>query len=124
MKREEDRLDLSALDPENDPLRLERVVAGVLDRLGPGLVPDPVPLPRRVALHLAGRFRPIFGASVLTAAAAGAVLIIGQGDSTGPVDSGLATGLVEVPTEWQAWLAAAESPATEELLFGLAGEAR
>ena len=122
MMNGDDRIDLSPLDPENDPLRLERVVAGVLDGLGPGLVRDPESMAQHVTEVLARRFRPIFGAAVITALAASLVLLMGR---SGPgVAQGEGSGLMEVPPEWQAWMGTGEAPATEELLFSFAGEVR
>ncbi len=118
MKTNDDRIDLSPLDPENDPERLERVVDAVLARLGPGLVADPEPMPRRIERKLAGHFGPLFAVAATAAVVTGVVLVARAPAVGEPIESGF--GLIEVAAEWQAWVGDG-SPDAEELLVTLAG---
>lgn len=125
MKPEEERIDLSPLDPENDPLRLERVVEGVMERLGPGLVPgDPEPVGRQIEGVLLRNSRPVIAACVVAAAAAAGLLLLDPSDSALSGELRSPTDLVELPPEWGAWMSADESPQLEELLITFAGAGR
>jgi len=115
-------IDLSPLDPELDPERLERVVSGVLGRLGPGIVEEPPSLTQQVAQLYARRFRPLFAAASVVAIAASLLLVSSRrsGDGRDVVTA----DLVSVPTTWAAWMATGAPPPTEALLFSLVGEDR
>lgn len=113
------RIDLSPLDPENDPDRLQRVVTGVMHRLGPGLVPSPPPLPERVTGLLVRRFRPLFAAASTVAVLAASALAAARGGAE-PTPSEQV--LVSVPLEWSVWMATGSTPRAEDLLITFAGD--
>ncbi|MEM7414326.1 MAG: hypothetical protein AAF389_02450 [Gemmatimonadota bacterium] len=113
----DERLDLSPLDPENDPERLERVVDGVMHRLGPGLVPSPPPLSSRVVEQLASRFRPLFAAASIVAVVAAAALGTPRPAEVDPSPE-LA---VSIPLEWSVWMLTESTPRAEDLLITFAG---
>jgi hypothetical protein len=124
MKHDDVRFDLSPLDPENDPRRLERVVEGVLERIGPGLVPeDFYSMTEQVARQLARRFRPLFSAAAMAAAVAG-VLFFTRPDVSSSRGTSPGSDLVEFPAEVERWLTTGEAPEVEDLLFSLAGGIR
>jgi len=115
-------IDLSPLDPENDPTRLERVVANVLEHLGPGVVEDSASLAQQVAQAYARGFRPLFVAASLVAVAAGFQLVR---SGNGPADPQEVTaGQVAPSGAWTSWLDTGIPPTTEELLFSFASEDR
>ena len=118
----DDGIDLSPLDPELDPDRLERVVSRVLERLGPGAVEESPSLTRQVAELYARSFRPLFAAASVVAVAAGFLLYVEAGSGDPP--QGASTELVELPTTWVAWMATGAPPPAEDLLFSLGGENR
>lgn len=122
MKNEDQGIDLSPLDPENDPDRLERVVGRVLERLGPGIVEEAPSLALQVAQSHAGWFRPVFTAASLVALAAGLQLVRGGSGTGDPENTG--TAMVRVPGDWSSWVDTGTLPTTEELLFSLALEDR
>jgi len=119
MTHDDERIDLSAFDPENDPDRLERVVANVMDRLGPGIVPDSPSFLQEFESLVARRHRSI-------AVAAGIVLIAAVSWPGGvrapwePAEPQVGAGL-EVPVSWGTWLAADENPSAEEVFFATTG---
>ena len=121
MKNDEP-IDMSPLDPESDPERLERVVANVLERLGPGLVPDAQSSLERQVVHLlASSFRPLFIAASLVAVISAATLARrlpseGEAARVGPTPNQV--------DPWQAWLATEAPPRAEDLLFMFAGDNR
>lgn len=119
MNRDDERIDLSPLDPETDPDRLNRVVEGVLARLGPGLVPDERTVVGEVAGFLARRGRVICAAAVLAIAVASATHRVERGRP----DAGAAPlGAHDLPGDWSAWLFSGEAPSPEDLLFSLPTE--
>lgn len=121
MTRNDGGIDLSPLDPEQDPERLERVVSGVLERLGPGIVEDAPTIEQQVTRTYALWFRPVFAAASVVAIAAGLVLA-----GRGVPDAVVAETAPEptlIPATWTAWMVTG-TPTVEELLFSLAGENR
>ena len=123
MKSDDPRLDLSPLDPENDPERLDRVVQGVLQQLGPALVSGDPSISWVVTRLLARHFRPLFAAASIVAISAALALSLGR-DQPAASPPGLSTALVSLPSELEAWLATGAAPNLEDLLFGSAGDVR
>lgn len=117
MSRDEP-LDLSPIDPEEDPHRLSRVVEGVLDRLGPGIVHTPPPLRLQIARHLSDHFRPAFAAASVIAIVAAVALTARPPTPVATGPGGAAEGVAQ---DWGAWLTQEPTPRAEELLFALAG---
>lgn len=128
MNAYDDRIDLSPLDPESDPERLDRVVSAVLDRLGPGVVPDRPSFFDEVTLYLMRRAAAIGAAAALLVAISAGLLIARSGapgtpgpDGGGPL-AAAAPAALDVPPAWVAWLATGRTPDTEDLLFRTGGD--
>lgn len=122
MKHRPEPVDLSAIDPESDPERLERVVRSVMARLGPGELVESPSLTQLVARELAGRYRAVVAVAAVIALVAGAWLGLGRRPVAGPSDAGAVT--VRVPAEWAAWMTSGTRPAAGDILFDLAGGQR
>jgi hypothetical protein len=128
MNANDDRIDLSPLDPESDPDRLDRVVRGVLDRLGPGIVPDRPSFLDEVTLYLTRRAAAIGVAAALLVAISSGLLIVRGGASGAPAAdddrpmAATAPAALDVPPAWVAWLATGRAPDTEDLLFRTGGD--
>lgn len=115
MTTEPDRMDLSPLDPELDPDRLERVVAGVLGRLGPGPVGEEPLLLDEVSLWLMGRARVLSVAAAIIALVSASLIALNPGEHG--VAPATRNDAIELPFDWSAWLASGVPPRTEELLL-------
>jgi len=122
MKHRPEPVDLSALDPESDPERVERVVRGVMARLGPGELVEGPSLAQLVAGELAGRSRAVVAVAAVIALVAGAWLGLGRRRVAAAPDAGAVT--VRVPAEWAVWMTSGTRPAAGDILFDLAGGQR
>lgn len=119
MKTADDRIDLSPLDPENDPDRLDRVVSGVLARLGPGLVEKEPSLIDDVSLVLFRHARALCAAAALVALISSALLI----QRSDQIASRAATspGVGDPSLAWSSWVSTGQPPSTEDLLLSFSG---
>lgn len=120
MRPTDDRIDLTPLDPEQDPDRLDRVVAAVMDRLGPGIVDDELSMVDPVSRYLVGRFRIIFAAAAVVILAAYFTRDVRTPPLNGP--SGPSTAGLELPLDWSLWVTTGQTPTTEDLLLTIARE--
>ena len=118
---DDERFDLSPLDPELDPGRLDRVVGRIMDHLGPGIVPPTAPIGQQALQLLAIRFRPLFAAASIVALLAAATLAGRADRATGAAAD---SELLVLPQEWQAWLATDSPPSPEELFLTFVGASR
>ena len=115
-------IDLSPLDPEKDPERLERVVARVIEQLGPGPVEATPSLSRQMARLYEQRFVPLFTAASVVALAAGVVLLASEAPQPTAAEGGADRS--GSTASWASWAVTGIPPAAEDLLFSLAGEDR
>ena len=110
-----DRIDLSALDPENDPERMERIVRGVLHGLGPAIVPESRPIHHAVRANLSGRLGR-FAVAAAVAAAAAAVSLTPDPIDERPTSIGSPGQDLSWP-EGTEWLVTGQPPRSEDLLL-------
>lgn len=120
MSTSDSGIDLSPLDPEQDPSRLDRVVDAVMHRLGPGIVEEQPSLAARVAESYARRFAPLLAVAAVIALVAAIDLFSSRSSQLRPWPG---TGM-EIPVAWASWLASETTPTTEDLLLSLAREDR
>ena len=113
-------VDLSPLDPENDPDRIERVVGKVMKRIGSGTALATPTLMEQIEYAYAGWFRPVFAAASVIAVAAGLQLFRGQ--EAREDASSIAATPAQVPSPWTSWIATGRAPSTEDLLFSPVAE--
>jgi hypothetical protein len=111
--RDEDRIDLSPLDPARDPRAFERFVRDTCSAAGPEL------LRRRVAVPLVGLIvawrRPILAAAALLAIASGLALLKVSQQPLSPDENAVAEAL-GVPSTLADWTQAGDRPSPGELL--------
>jgi hypothetical protein len=119
MDMDDERLDLSALDPAGDPVRFARLVAGTMDRAETELrrraSADPIGM-------LARWTRPMLAAAAITAVASGTVLMsaAGGGFDDAPwmahAEPASLSALVEE------WVAEVRTPSVTDLMIALEGD--
>ena len=112
MKRDRDeRVDLSALDPCEDPERFERLVRGIRRAATPEL------MRRQGALGLWGELarwrRPILAASGVLAIASVLVLATVRPSSS---TRSFAAETLGIPAEWAHWIESGDRPGPADLL--------
>ncbi len=114
---DDDRIDLSALDPDRDPARLERSARAVAARVAPSLRRRRERVPA-LWLGLARWRRPVVAAATLVAVASVAVLVLphrtaSTGASAAPVTLAEAEG---VPAALAGWVEGGQEPSGAALL--------
>ncbi len=111
---DEDRIDLSALDLDRDPTRLERSARAIAARVAPSLRRR-LERPPGLWLGLAQWRRPVFAAAALVAVASIAVLALPRGGPAGA--SSLTLAEVEgVPAALAGWVEGGKAPSGARLL--------
>lgn len=119
---DDERLDLTALDPTMDEERWERMIEGILFRARPELA-------RRAAragvLGILGDWMwPALSAAALAAVVSGAVLAQAGSRMEGTVVAGGIVPALGVAEPVSAWLDEERGPQVSDLIFALEGEGR
>jgi hypothetical protein len=114
---DDDRLDLSGLDPTGDEARFARLVSGTLERARPELLRRAVaPNPWGTLAHW---MRPMLAAAAITALLAGTVLTATLGGNVNTVATVAAAQPADLRALVDDWVTENRTPSVSDLMLAL-----